>query len=313
MICRAKIYLRENISEITINGRKTGPAIQICHNDVLIVDIVNQIPGHSLTMHWRGQTNQEAPYMDGTPLITQCPIMGYNIFQYKFKATEPGTHLYHAYSDRDISKGMFGALVVRQANNVEPHKKLYDEDLQHHVVLVSDYNNRLSINGKQSDEKFYVVKNKRYRFRVAFAGSQHNCPATISIDNHLVKIIALDGNPTNSLEVSKILVYKGERVDFVLKTNQKIGNYSLKVKSCQNEESAVIAYEGKVIEKSKTEKIVETKEGRSFTTELCESGPGKVCGNDAKALHTIPKNLIGDVATTLFLSFETKVVNLEGK
>lgn len=312
MICRAKIYLSENISEITINGKKTGPAIQICQNDLLLVDIVNQIPGHSLTVHWRGQTNKEDPYMNGASLITQCPILGYNIFQYKFKATEPGTHLYHAYSDKDLSKGIFGALVVRQANNVEPHKKLYDEDLQHHVVLVSDFDNRLSINGKQSDEEvFDVAKNKRYRFRVAFAGSQYNCPVTIKINDHFIKIIALDGKPTRSLEVNQILLHKGERVDFVLKTNQKIGNYSIKVKSCQNEGSAIIAYAGKVTENTETQK--ETKVGRSFTTELCESKPGKVCGNHAKALFAIPKNLREDVTATLFLNFGSKIINLEGK
>ncbi|KAH0821747.1 hypothetical protein GEV33_001044 [Tenebrio molitor] len=53
---------------ITVNRQNPGPAIQICQNDILVVDVVNKIPGHSLTMHWRGQPNQEAPYMDGVPL-----------------------------------------------------------------------------------------------------------------------------------------------------------------------------------------------------------------------------------------------------
>lgn len=49
-------------------------------------------------MHWRGQTQGEMPYMDGAPLITQCPILSYSTFQYKFRASVPGTHLWHAHA-----------------------------------------------------------------------------------------------------------------------------------------------------------------------------------------------------------------------
>jgi len=62
------------------------------------VDVINRLPGKAAAVHWRGQTQMEMPYMDGTPLVTQCPIPSYTTFQYKFRASMPGTHLWHAHA-----------------------------------------------------------------------------------------------------------------------------------------------------------------------------------------------------------------------
>jgi len=74
------------------------PPPQVCENDILVVDVINRLPGKAAAMHWRGQTQVEMPYMDGAPLITQCPISSYTTFQYKFRASTPGTHLWHAHA-----------------------------------------------------------------------------------------------------------------------------------------------------------------------------------------------------------------------
>jgi FtsP/CotA-like multicopper oxidase with cupredoxin domain len=74
---------------------------QVCENDILVVDVINRLPGKAAAMHWRGQAQVEMPYMDGAPLITQCPISSYTTFQYKFRASTPGTHLWHAHAGDD--------------------------------------------------------------------------------------------------------------------------------------------------------------------------------------------------------------------
>lgn len=72
--------------------------LQVCENDILVIDVINRLPGKAVAIHWRGQTQMEMPYMDGAPLITQCPISSYTTFQYKFRASMPGTHLWHAHA-----------------------------------------------------------------------------------------------------------------------------------------------------------------------------------------------------------------------
>jgi len=73
---------------------------QVCENDILVVDVVNRVPGHGLAVHWRGVPQKDTPFMDGVPMVTQCPIPSYTTFQYKFRAARPGTHLWHAHNGK---------------------------------------------------------------------------------------------------------------------------------------------------------------------------------------------------------------------
>lgn len=311
---------------ITANRQLPGPPIQVCQNDILVVDVINKIPGHSLSMHWRGQPNHEAPFMDGVPMVTQCPIMSYTTFQYKFRASSPGTHFYHAYSDSDRTDGLFGALVVRQADKLEPHRKLYDVDAKEHVVLLSEWSGDRSsllddeeelptailINGKAPSVSgstlslFNVEKEKRYRFRVAYTAGIMGCPITISIDDHhLLKIIAVDGTPVNPYEVSSAELAKGERLDFVLKTNRREGAYFLRAKSsCNSKEIhgvAVISYDGATVEATESERIEKL---RHFETSLCASGIGKVCLGDVRPLNKMIQELKNsEVDKQIYLGF----------
>lgn len=264
---------------LTANRLLPGPSIQVCENDIMVVDVVNRVPGQGVTLHWRGQPQVETPFMDGVPMITQCPIPSYTTFQYKFRASAPGTHLYHAHSGAEASDGLFGAFVVRQADKLEPQKKLYDYDLNDHVMVISEWSHgfaiqsildpkplsveSLLVNGKGSrmdDTKsdnpaplsaFNVKPGKRYRFRVAYAGGVKGCPITLKVDKHMLKLIALDGHPVVPNDVTSIVLGRGERADFVLTTDQKIDTYWIKVSTVENcaipiFSAAVLKYEGKV-------------------------------------------------------------------
>ena len=72
--------------------------LQVCENDILVVDIVNRVPGQGFGIHWRGQPQKETPMMDGVPMVTQCPISSSTTFQYKFRASRAGTHMWHAHT-----------------------------------------------------------------------------------------------------------------------------------------------------------------------------------------------------------------------
>lgn len=62
------------------------------------MDVENRLPGESTTIHWHGQLQLGTPYMDGVPNVNQCPILAGNIFRYRFKAGNPGTHFWHSHT-----------------------------------------------------------------------------------------------------------------------------------------------------------------------------------------------------------------------
>lgn len=74
--------------------------LQVCENDIMVIDVVNRIPGHSVSVHWRGQWQKETPVMDGAPMVTQCPILPHTTFQYKFRAAQAGTHWWQILSGK---------------------------------------------------------------------------------------------------------------------------------------------------------------------------------------------------------------------
>lgn len=140
------------------------------------------------------------------------------------------------------------------------------------------------------------------------------CPITISVDNHKIKVIALDGNPITPYEASSATIGKGERMDFVLKTDQDVGAYYLRVKSqCNNNELnglGIINYDGITKKefsfKEKTKPDEETT--RSFDTAFCDSQIGRVCLRDVKALVKMPSELREhDVSRKIYLEIDYKL------
>lgn len=77
-----------------------GPPIQACVNDIIIVEVHNNVLNQDMSIHWHGVDQKGTPYMDGTPMITQCPIGYGQTFKYAFVASSPGTFFYHADSGK---------------------------------------------------------------------------------------------------------------------------------------------------------------------------------------------------------------------
>lgn len=320
---------------ITANRQIPGPSIHVCHNDIMVIDVINKIPGHNLAIHWRGQPQNEAPFMDGVPMVTQCPILSYTNFQYRFRASSPGTHFYHAFADSDRADGLFGAFIVRQSDKIEPQRKLYDEDLKEHVVLLSEWTGDLAsqfsesddvpkailINGKSSESGmtvFDVVKGKRYRFRLAYTSGNFGCPMMLTIKDHLMKVIAMDGKSIKPHEVSSVTLNKGERLDFVLKTTQDEGTYNVFVTSeCKGYKikgAAVLNYKISPEGVQTRDRVRNSRPSpRNFDTASCSREIGKVCTTDVAALDKMPEEL-REVNRRIYLNFDyTRADDREGK
>lgn len=186
-----------------------GPPIQVCQNDRIIVDLYNRISGIDAAIHWHGLFQQKTPWSDGVPMVTQCPTAAGGTYRYKFYATEPGTHFWHAHSGLQRSNGVFGIFNVRVPH--DPNADYYDNDLPQTDIVLADWNNLLAeefapgpinqavqpdsllINGFGSytnpvtNETTYAPMavfpaqiGTRCRFRVVNAGT-HHCPMEFSV------------------------------------------------------------------------------------------------------------------------------------
>lgn len=251
---------------LVVNRMLPGPGIHVCQGDNIIVNVVNDLTGgEGTSIHWHGVLQHGSQHMDGVGMVTQCPIPTKASFEYRFKADNSGTHFWHAHSGLQRSDGIFGAFVVRQPDELEPHLGLYEEDLPEHTMIVHDWLEELSINrfahhhhaggdnkprsmlvnGKgvlqeffdKTDnttqytpvEVFHVTRGKRYRFRTISNGIL-NCPIQVSIDKHNLTIIASDGSPFQKIEVESFNIFAGERFDFVLNATEAVGNYWIRVR-----------------------------------------------------------------------------------
>nr|CAD7438009.1 unnamed protein product [Timema bartmani] len=234
--------------------------IQVCQHDVVIVDVENRLPGQETAIHWHGMTQRGSPYMDGVPMVTQCPIHSNSRFQYTFKATNPGTHFYHAHAVTQHAGGVFGPLLVKQPLQDDPHADLYEFDLEEHVVILSSLVPSTLIVDLNLQENFTKPKSRfrshahfmvnpgyKYKFRVINAISS-DCPVLFSIDSHQVTIVEKDGAPVQSQDITKLVILPGERYDLVLNADKEVAVYNMRVKGyhfCQHiHQEALLIYDG---------------------------------------------------------------------
>ncbi|XP_016913956.1 uncharacterized protein LOC107998920 isoform X1 [Apis cerana] len=334
---------------LTANRQMPGPTIQVCENDILVVDVINRLPGKAAAIHWRGQSQLETPYMDGSPLVTQCPIPSYTTFQYKFRASAAGTHLWHAHAGDDVSNGIFGALIVKQADIRDPHRALYDIDDSSHVILVSQWQHSgeisftetshakpaiLLVNGRGRQPngprvpftKFTVLPGRRHRFRLANAGGAGSCPITILVDAHPLLLIALDGQPVEPRQVASITLAKGERADFVLKANKRIASYWINVhtsKECGTSSingGAILNYKGSSTEDPEAVEQPEAEESNdriAMTTNPADKcgNPESLCVMEVHSLRKMPSGLgkqKTDVTVRLPINYKLQTNDIVG-
>lgn len=315
--------------------------LHVCHNDILVVDVVHRAPAHALSIHWRGQPQKETPFMDGAPMLTQCPQPAYTTFQYKFRASAVGTHMYHAHSAADAADGLAGAFIVRQSPRIEAIKKLYDVDATEHTIFISEWGHSMGplagimaavpdaetllINGKghSSDSpesplsKFTVENGKRHRFRLAYSGGSKSCSVKFMIDQHVLKLVALDGHDIEPVDVNSIELGRGERADFILSAERVSGAYEISVvadKACQEnlEGVAELMYRS---DKAVARKVEATSVDTEFTTlysDRCKLDK-VLCLGEVRAAFGLPTELASAVDKIIYVPFNYSTKQISAK
>ncbi|XP_071954213.1 uncharacterized protein [Antedon mediterranea] len=96
---------------IATNGLMPGPSIQVCQWDTIRVKVINNLQDYlGVTIHWHGMYQTGTNWMDGSSMITHCPIAP--AFVYTFVAYPPGTHWWHGHSGFQRSDGFYDSIVI---------------------------------------------------------------------------------------------------------------------------------------------------------------------------------------------------------
>ncbi|XP_076435540.1 uncharacterized protein LOC143275365 isoform X2 [Babylonia areolata] len=125
--------------------------------------------------------------------------------------------------------------------------------------------------------RFDVNSDVRYRFRVINAGALR-CPIQLSVDHHSLLLIASDGQPLKAVWLSSILIYSGERYDFVLHAKKDLaGQHWIRARgqdlchSHQIQQLAILNYVDSHVTGDDVDKYPD--ESMSYQAPLTSEGP----------------------------------------
>ncbi|ELU05038.1 hypothetical protein CAPTEDRAFT_27387, partial [Capitella teleta] len=185
----------------------------------VVVEVFNNLLTESLTIHWHGMHQKKSPYMDGAAYISQCPIQAKQKFTYKFKAYPAGTHFYHGSFANQRVDGLFGMIIVHKQLPTIPEIPLTVTDWFKEEALTIDLNSPyrfgvkgagqltpfstlLGGRGRWNDNTYplreYTVETGRnHKFRLASSAMEHTYE--VSIDGHVLTLVALDGQEINPI------------------------------------------------------------------------------------------------------------------
>ncbi|KAI0140074.1 putative multicopper oxidase [Hypoxylon sp. NC0597] len=118
---------------VLVNGQSPGPLIEANVGDTIRVRVNNHMANSSTSIHWHGIDQRGSTWMDGVAGISQCGIPPGKSFTYEFRIdNQRGTFWWHAHTLIQYSDGAYGAIVIRDPDEMVP--KTDDEKL----VFVSD-------------------------------------------------------------------------------------------------------------------------------------------------------------------------------
>ncbi|KAI1436999.1 multicopper oxidase-domain-containing protein [Xylaria sp. CBS 124048] len=240
-------------SVILVNGQFPGPLIEANWGDEIEVTVHNHIQDEpeGTTIHWHGFLQTGTPWADGVPGVSQCPIAPGKSFTYKFRAELYGTSWYHSHYSAQYSGGLIGPIVVYGPSNAD-----YDIDVG--PIMVNDwlhkdyyavveevmasgfhgrvYSDNNLINGRMNFDcstlppgnsakctdnaglsKFQFQAGKTHRLRFINSGSDG--VQRISIDNHMMTVIANDFVEIKPYETKVVTLGVGQRVDVIVKAD----------------------------------------------------------------------------------------------
>ncbi|KAK3392343.1 Cupredoxin [Sordaria brevicollis] len=227
---------------IGINNRWPPPKIDAQVGDRLIVNLLNSLGDEDTSLHFHGLFMNGSTHMDGSSMVTQCPIPPGASFTYNFTIDQPGTYWYHSHTQGQYPDGLRGPLIIHDPKT--PFQ--YDEEI---VLTVSDwYHDRMSVLQPHFLSKYNptgaepvpnsalmndtqnltvpMVPERTYLFRIvnmgAFAGQY------VWIEDHNMTVVEMDGVYVHPKETTMIYLAAAQRCSFLLKArNETARNFAI--------------------------------------------------------------------------------------
>ncbi|KAK5118803.1 hypothetical protein LTR62_000012 [Meristemomyces frigidus] len=232
---------------LLINDQYPGPTLSATWGDTMQVTVKNAMQDNGTSIHWHGVRQYHSPGMDGVNGITECPLAPGQTKTFTFPVSQYGHSWYHAHYSSQYGDGIVGNLVFDG-----PSTANYDEDLGPYVINEWYYQTALAVNsiafqnlqaggpppnadnvlingtnknanGGGSYNKVSVKAGKKYRLRLVNMSVDNYM--RVSLDNHVLQIMASDFIPVVPFYVETLLLAIGQRYDVVITTNQTASNY----------------------------------------------------------------------------------------
>uniref|UniRef100_A0A1I8FDJ8 Multicopper oxidase n=1 Tax=Macrostomum lignano TaxID=282301 RepID=A0A1I8FDJ8_9PLAT len=187
---------------LSVNRQLSGPGIHVCEGDTVIAEVHNFMEnGRGTSVHWHGMHQVGTQHMDA-----------------RFHASPAGTHYWHSHSGLQRSEAIFGPLWSGRPRRPTP--ACNDTDQPEHTLLALRLAEAPSPPAPPAAPKLPATCSE---FAAAFAHRVRvisnailNCPFVLSVANHSLLVIATDGAPVVPIESNSLIIYAGERFDFVL-------------------------------------------------------------------------------------------------
>ncbi len=208
------------------NGQVPGPILKAKQGVPLEIEFTNRLPEPTV-VHWHGLRIPAA--MDGTEVV-QRPVQPGETFTYRFTPPDAGTFWYHPHANEteQLEKGLYGALIVRAADELalDGEKILVFDDLRvdrsgriaKFGGLMDRHNGREGnvrlINGT-SEPEFAIAAGQIERWRIVNASSARY--VRLSLGGHPFQIIGTDGGFIEApVPAEKVLLPPGDRVELAV-------------------------------------------------------------------------------------------------
>eukprot|EP00456_Euglypha_rotunda_P035118 TRINITY_DN2707_c0_g1_i37.p1 TRINITY_DN2707_c0_g1~~TRINITY_DN2707_c0_g1_i37.p1 ORF type:complete len:404 (+),score=50.34 TRINITY_DN2707_c0_g1_i37:139-1350(+) len=246
-----------------VNGKYPGPTIFATEGDTLHILVQNNLP-YPTSFHWHGLYFTGSNYMDGANSFTQCPIPPGKAFNYSFEVTQSGTYWWHSHVGGQLTDGLTGAIVIYEKNDSLPqsqnhiiqvtdwYHELAAELTNFYMSAASEGNEPLPDSGLVNGLGIYncsgaakpdrcisnrpleaeydvVLVEEGLMYRLRFINTGTYAMFKISIDNHNMTIVEVDGGMVEPLTVNEFSLNTAQRISVLVEANQPPANYWIRV------------------------------------------------------------------------------------
>jgi FtsP/CotA-like multicopper oxidase with cupredoxin domain len=250
---------------MAVNGQVPGPTIIANWGDEIVVNLKNSVNTGAVQtqngtgIHFHGIQQKGTFQEDGIPSITQCPVAPGDTITYRWRATQYGTSWWHSHFSDQAWDGVFGGIIING-----PASQNYEEDLG--TIIFNDWSNATAdemqwnadrtgpptqltglVNGTntapgRSDvgKKFETVFEPNKTYRLRFINAAIDTSFGISIDDHVMTVIASDFVPVTPYNVSgPLAITMGQRYDVLVKAKSDTSkDYFIRALPCTTNRDA---------------------------------------------------------------------------